>query len=94
MAKDHWLKSWPEYFKPVLDGVKTFEIRFDDRHYSVGDLLILQEWEPNTAKFSGRVIRKRVVYKTDGIGTGAVPPLAGLYRGYCILGLGEPESGA
>jgi hypothetical protein len=58
-AKIHDLKSWPEFFGPVLEGRKTFELRKNDRNFMVGDILWLREWEPRTAKYSGREIRKR-----------------------------------
>lgn len=41
----HELKIYPEYFKGVVSGVKTFEIRKDDRPYKVGDLLALNEYD-------------------------------------------------
>lgn len=42
----HELKTWPSYFTPVAAGEKTFEIRFDDRGYQRGDVLVLKEWDP------------------------------------------------
>lgn len=41
----HNLKSKSVYFKSVWDGSKTFEIRKNDRGFSTGDFLILQEWD-------------------------------------------------
>ena len=46
MSAIHHLKTWPEYYSAVESGVKLFEIRKNDRHYQVGDTLILQEWIP------------------------------------------------
>lgn len=41
--KTHKLKTDMAVFQAVKRGVKRFEIRKDDRDYSVGDELILQE---------------------------------------------------
>jgi len=45
-ARIHDLKCWPPYWDLVNRGVKTFEIRLNDRGYRAGDLLILREWVP------------------------------------------------
>lgn len=42
----HELKTWPEFFGPILKGEKTFEIRANDRKFNVGDVLILREFRP------------------------------------------------
>lgn len=39
----HELKILPEYYQAINEGIKTFEIRFNDRDYSVGDVLLLKE---------------------------------------------------
>ena len=49
----HDLKIWPEYFKAVVEGNKTFEIRKNDRDYKVGDTLNLREFRP-CKKCNGR----------------------------------------
>lgn len=59
----HELKIQPEYFEAVRAGAKTFEIRFDDRGFSVGDELHLREWKDGT--YSGRGVRKTVTYISD-----------------------------
>lgn len=90
--KTHDLKSWPEFFQPVFEGKKNFELRRDDRHFMVGDVLVLKEWEPNTAKYSGRQVRKVITFKLDGIGSGGITPLHGLSRQYSILSIAdEPD---
>ncbi len=41
----HYLKTLPEYFQPVIDGKKQFEIRnATDRIFKVGDNCVLQEY--------------------------------------------------
>ena len=41
----HELKIYPEYFKSVISGEKTFEIRKNDRPFHKGDLLALNEYD-------------------------------------------------
>lgn len=40
----HKIKILPEYFKEVLSGHKTFEVRLNDRNYQSGDTVTLREW--------------------------------------------------
>ncbi|RKJ45990.1 DUF3850 domain-containing protein, partial [Butyricicoccus sp. 1XD8-22] len=49
----HELKIYPEYFKEVICGKKTFEIRRNDRGYKVGDILSLKEFDPKTNEYTG-----------------------------------------
>jgi len=63
---EHELKCWPEYFAKVDDGSKTFEVRKDDRGYKQGDILVLREWDPVFARYSGRSIHKRVTFILRG----------------------------
>ncbi|MCF1165346.1 DUF3850 domain-containing protein [Yersinia pseudotuberculosis] len=51
----HELKVIPEYFDAVFTGCKKAEFRLNDRNFSVGDYLILNEWELNSG-YSGRRI--------------------------------------
>lgn len=88
----HYLKSWPEFFAPVFEGKKNFELRKDDRHFRVGDILHLREWEPNTASYSGREIIKKVTFILEGIGPGGITPIHGLSRGYVIMAISDDVS--
>nr|WP_053434841.1 DUF3850 domain-containing protein [Sporosarcina globispora] len=65
MAKRHELKILPEYYNEVYRGVKTFEIRKNDRDFKVGDTLVIKEYFPNSESFSGRFIEKKITYITD-----------------------------
>ena len=47
----HNLKTWPEFFDAVRIGIKKFELRKDDRNFCVGDLLLLQEYDPGTGRY-------------------------------------------
>ncbi len=55
-------KVWPEYFQKILEGDKTFEVRLADFECNTGDTLILKEWDPDTGKYTGREIKKKVTY--------------------------------
>lgn len=59
MVKVHRLKIWPEFYEAVNSPTpmfrKTVEIRKEDeRVYQVGDLLLLQEWDPEKEQYTGQ----------------------------------------
>lgn len=60
----HVLKTWPPYFADILAGLKTFEVRTDDRGgYKVGDTLHLVEWDPDAPHYpTGRDLDVTVTY--------------------------------
>jgi hypothetical protein len=60
--KTHYLKTWPEPFAAVKDGLKPFEIRRNDRDFQVGDILVLQEWRPATEEYTGDSLSRRVEF--------------------------------
>ncbi|OGY15643.1 MAG: hypothetical protein A2784_04495 [Candidatus Chisholmbacteria bacterium RIFCSPHIGHO2_01_FULL_48_12] len=55
-------KIWPEYFEAVASGKKRYELRLNDFKINEGDTLVLEEWDPQTAKYTGRKTQKRVTY--------------------------------
>lgn len=58
----HNKKIWPEYFDLIKSGKKTFELRLADWECKEGDILVLQEWDPETKKYTGRELEKEVTY--------------------------------
>jgi ASC-1-like (ASCH) protein len=58
----HELKIHPEYYKDVLLGFKKVEIRLNDQNYQEGDLLILNEFDPKTEKYTGGQVKRKVDY--------------------------------
>ena len=83
---DFTLKTDPAVFQDVLDGKKTFEIRFNDRGYQVGDLIVLKETkftgqqmrEGSPLIYTGREMQKQISYILSGYG---------LQDGWVILGI-------
>ena len=83
----HDVKCWPEFFCAIEDGTKPFDLRLNNRNYAIGDVCLFREYDPNKNDYTGRSIRRLITYVMEGVGHGAIAPLQGLQRGYCILGL-------
>lgn len=67
----HELKCEPPYFEAVASGLKTFEVRYADRNFGVGDELHLREYVPSDplrhvqawgGRYTGRECRAVVTY--------------------------------
>jgi ASC-1-like (ASCH) protein len=54
-------KTWPKWFNKILRGEKNVEFRLADFKVKKGDILILEEYNPKTKKYTGRTIEKRIV---------------------------------
>jgi hypothetical protein len=92
--KEHDLKTTPEHFQALWDGLKTAELRKDDREYAVGVVLVLREWQTIIAlvhvdsngdpivssSYTGRKLRRTITHILRG-----GPWLA---DGYVMLSLG------
>ena len=48
MAKIHYLKTWPNYWRLTQLAYKNFDVRKNDRGFEIGDILILQLYNPNS----------------------------------------------
>lgn len=59
----HVIKTLPEYFGAVDAGVKTFEIRKNDRAYQVKDFLKLQEFDGKN--YTGQELLREITYMTN-----------------------------
>ena len=53
-------KTRPEYFEKIVRGEKNVELRLADFKLNKGDTLILEEYNPKTKKYTGRIIKKKV----------------------------------
>jgi hypothetical protein len=60
----HRLKTLPGFYKDIVEGDKTFEIRRNDRGFKVGDFLYLQEYN-SVRGYTGRACICEVGYILD-----------------------------
>lgn len=75
--RTHYIRLAATYYDDVKAGIKTFELRKNDRDYRTGDILEMNEF--TDGRNTGRVIRCRVTYMLE--------EYTGLTDGYCILGI-------
>ncbi|MCI5219743.1 MAG: DUF3850 domain-containing protein [Candidatus Electrothrix sp. LOE2] len=71
MTTTHELKILPEYFEVADSMLKPFEIRENDRDYTVGDFVVLKEcfFDGDKCVFTGRQTSPRIItYIFDGGG--------------------------
>lgn len=87
--KLHQLKTWPDPFRAMWQGFKSFELRRNDRGFEPGDKLVLLEWRPTAAtdgkvtdgEYTGRAIVADVGWLLTGFSEW------GLADGFCIMQL-------
>jgi hypothetical protein len=78
-GKVHYLKTLTPFFNDIVSGIKTFEVRKNDRYYEVGDTLILEDFDPDTQKYKRGWVSKQIIYKLDD--------RQFVKEGYVILGM-------
>ncbi|PGQ52656.1 DUF3850 domain-containing protein [Bacillus cereus] len=61
----HNLKINKEFFSPVVEQIKTFEIRRNDRGFQVGDKIVLNEWDNKNKEYTGEKVNGEITYITD-----------------------------
>jgi Domain of unknown function (DUF3850) len=84
--KLHVLKLWPQFWDDTISGVRSFDIRNNDREFKVGDLLRLREWDPDEPLgYTGRECYRRITYvlRAENCPAGAIK------EGYVALSLVE-----
>lgn len=84
----HVLKSWTMFFKDIVSGDRTSDIRYNgDRRFKVGDLLLLREWDPVINKYTGDEEKARITYiQTNKSNPCAISHLA-LHDDYVVLSI-------
>jgi ParB family chromosome partitioning protein len=73
----HKLKTLQPFYSEVKMGLKTFELRKNDRNYKVGDIAFLQEYDMANDSLSGRAILIEITYILENI--------VGLDENFCIF---------
>lgn len=53
-------KVWPDLFRLLQTKRKNVEIRLADFKLRQGDVLVLEEWNPKTRKYTGRSVERKV----------------------------------
>jgi len=94
--KQHRIKTWRKFFDYIWKGEKTFELRYNDRKYAVGDILLLEEYNPHTHRFTGRWIEAYVTYLTAGFAAQEVnvgDDLNALGKGWVCMAFKECRRG-
>lgn len=73
----HELKTVNPFFELARDGLKRFELRFDDRDFKVKDRVVLKQYTHD--KPTGEQIERKITY--------ILRSFKGLQQGYVILGM-------
>lgn len=76
------LKIHPAEFAAVVSGKKTWEFRYNDRCFRVGDVLRLRAWDPKTRKYTGDEVYRKVTYLIEG-------PAFEIPRGFVVMSIAE-----
>lgn len=63
--KTHDLKINPIHYAAVVDGMKTAELRLNDRNYQSGDDLMLREYNEDKQQYTGSKCTAYVQHVAD-----------------------------
>lgn len=79
----HELKTHSLYFQRIVDGVKNFEVRKNDRDFQVGDQVVLKNFDPETKEYLTGEVHGTITYILQG-------GQFGIQSGYCVFGYTRP----
>lgn len=65
--KTHELKITADNFEDVAKGRKRAELRYNDRAFAAGDMLILKEWDTIISSYTGRSLAAKVTHFYAGL---------------------------
>jgi hypothetical protein len=81
----HKLDCWPTYFRAVASGLKTFEVRKNDRFFQCGDTVELVELREDRLKsHTNPPTGKRLTFIIGPVLQGGQ---FGIEPGYCVFSL-------
>ncbi|WP_165126886.1 DUF3850 domain-containing protein [Bradyrhizobium sp. 6(2017)] len=87
----HVLKCWPQFFSEIKAGRKRHDLRrSNDRHFQVGDRILLREFDPRSDKYTGSSMKVVVTYITSAELPCALSKDA-LHADFCILSIAPSE---
>lgn len=90
---DYEVKSWPWFFEPMCAGKKKHDMRDKtERPYRVGDRMLLREFDPRGAGYTGREAIAMITYITSNDTPCAMSSNA-LDKDACILSVTVSELG-
>lgn len=97
LVQTHELKTDPQIFDAVLNGVKKWELRKLDRNYHRGDKLVLRETKYSgeemangkPLEYTGRELSANILYILDDIAAAHFPNGPALGDGWGILSIGN-----
>lgn len=69
----HKLKTWPEHYEQVINGTKKFEVRRNDRDFQIGDILLLEEFDPYLEAYTSHERKYVVTFILEGGKFGIAP---------------------
>jgi len=75
------VKIKPCYYLAVEKGIKLFEVRYNDRDYKVGDILVLREFADG--EYTGRKMTMRITYVLSDVDY--------VKEGFVVLGIKPAE---
>ena len=78
----HQIKCINPFYNEVAAGIKTFEVRYNDRNYNVGEKVVLYEYDPEKQKHTGRWLTFVISYILPG-------GQYGIANGYIVMGISE-----
>ena len=85
--KTHVVRSWAHLYDAIEIGLKTHDLRKNDRDYQVGDQLVLQRYDNTTGRYTGQEQKVKITYITGRDHVPCAFSSAVLPNDYCILSI-------